>query len=94
MPFSAIIIGAGPGVGRHVGEKLLKEGWKVALGSRSLDIPAAKADGFHGFKIDVTSSDTIIPTLEGVQDALGAPPNVIIYNGAAPTPPFFTAFLL
>lgn len=81
MSLSAVIIGAGPAVGRHVGDKLLKEGWKVALGNRKPDVAAAKADGFHAFSIDITASDGVLPALEGAAKELGSPANVVIYNG-------------
>lgn len=80
MVFSAIILGAGPNVGASVSQKLLKEGWKVALGSRNPDFETGKRDGFIPFKVDVLKSDSVIPALEAATAELGGPPNFVLYN--------------
>ena len=42
MSLIALVIGAGPGVGRHVAQKLKNEGYKVALGSRHPDFDSER----------------------------------------------------
>ena len=80
----AFIIGAGSNVGKSVGEMLLKNGYKVALGSRRLDQNADK-DGFFPVTVDVTKPETIASAFKTVEEKLGAPASVVVYNGTMAT---------
>lgn len=76
----AFIIGAGSNVGKSVAEMLLKNGYKVALGSRKLDQNVDK-DGFLPVTVDVTKPETIASAFKTVEEKLGAPASVVVYNG-------------
>ena len=59
--------------------KLYNEGYKVAVASRSQSDPTeGKA---LPLKVDVTKENDIISAFKQVTKSLGAPPNVVVYNG-------------
>jgi NAD(P)-dependent dehydrogenase (short-subunit alcohol dehydrogenase family) len=59
--------------------KLYNEGYKVAVASRSQSDPTeGKA---LPLKVDVTKENDIISAFKQVEKSLGAPPNVVVYNG-------------
>lgn len=74
----ALIIGAGSNVGGSVAQTLVKQNYKVAVGSRTKrdNVP----DGFYPFTVDVTRPESIKPAFEKVIADVG-PPNVVIFNG-------------
>ena len=81
MALNAIILGSGAQVGRAVANKLVKEGYRVAIGSRNPDIETLKRDGLHGFAIDLYHAENVVPALEAVEREFCAPPDVVVYNG-------------
>ncbi len=75
----AFIIGAGSNVGDSVAQTLLKQNYKVALGSRNPkrdNVP----EGLYPFSIDVTKPESINPAFDKVIADIG-PPNIVIFNG-------------
>ncbi|KAF8917070.1 hypothetical protein CPB85DRAFT_1431684 [Mucidula mucida] len=76
----AFIIGAGSNVGDSVAQILLKQNYKVALGSRNPkrdNVP----EGLYPFSIDVTKPESIKPAFDKVTADVG-PPNIVIFNAA------------
>lgn len=61
--------------------KFYDEGYKVAVASRSQSDPTeGKA---LPLKVDVTKENDIISAFKQVKQSFGAPPNVVVYNGAS-----------
>lgn len=87
MTLTALILGAGPGVGHTVAAKLISADYAVAAASRNPDLTIAQTIGFHALKADLAQPDTIPALFSRAQEALGAAPNVVIYNGNRYTPP-------
>ncbi|MEV5499946.1 SDR family NAD(P)-dependent oxidoreductase [Nonomuraea fuscirosea] len=78
MP-GAVIIGAGPGIGRSVARRFAKEGLRVALVSRTggtLDLEGALA-----YRADSTNEDELRAALDAAAGELGTP-DVVVYNAA------------
>ncbi|KAJ7579755.1 hypothetical protein C8J56DRAFT_1006603 [Mycena floridula] len=82
----ALILGAGPNVGKSVAATLKSYGYQIALGSRNPDFEGVKADGYFAVRVDVSNTDSIIEAFATVNKDLG-PPNVVIYNAATHTSP-------
>ena len=82
----ALILGAGPRIGTSVAERFAKDGYKVAIASRSGDGKKNEA-GFLALKADFTKPESISPLFSSVKSELGAFPDVVVYNAAALTPP-------
>ncbi len=60
--------------------KFYDEGYKVAVASRSQSDPTeGKA---LPLKVDVTNENDIASAFKQVKQSFGAPPNVVVYNGA------------
>ncbi|MCC9705571.1 SDR family NAD(P)-dependent oxidoreductase [Streptomyces sp. MNU76] len=90
MPVIAVI-GAGPGLGLSIARRFGREGFQVALVSRTqdkLDALAARLaeDGIEaaGFAADVTRPDSLQSALAAVADRFGAV-DVLEYSPADPT---------
>jgi len=91
MP-GAIIIGAGPGIGRSVARRFAAEGMPIALVARtnaSLDNVTASLAG-HGVRVirataDSADENALRAALDAAIDALG-PPDVVVYNAAVVRP--------
>ncbi|KAF8901831.1 hypothetical protein CPB85DRAFT_1227563 [Mucidula mucida] len=73
----ALIIGAGPNIGDSVAHALLKQDYKVAVGSRTAK---RSTDAFYPFTIDITKPESIKAAFDTVAKELG-PPNVVVFNG-------------
>ena len=82
----ALILGAGPRIGTAVAERFAKDGYKVAIASRSGN-GTKNASGFLALKADFTKPETISPLFDGVKKEFGAFPSVVVYNAAALTAP-------
>jgi NAD(P)-dependent dehydrogenase (short-subunit alcohol dehydrogenase family) len=87
MP-GAIIIGAGPGIGASVAQRLAREGLAVAVLARSratVDSALASLDAIRadsvGVTADVTDEQALRAALDEVVDRLGVP-EVLVYNAA------------
>jgi hypothetical protein len=81
----AFIVGAGSNVGFAVARRFLKEGYKVAVGSRKPDVDDARKNGFVPVTIDVSEQATITAAFTEVEKELG-PANVVVYNGTLSLP--------
>jgi NAD(P)-dependent dehydrogenase (short-subunit alcohol dehydrogenase family) len=73
----AVVIGAGPGIGRAVAERFAREGLPVAVLSRR---PPAYA-GALALPADVTDEDALRAALDEAAARLG-PPDAVVYNAA------------
>lgn len=81
-----LILGAGARVGASVAEKFAKNGYKIALASRSGT--GTKTDqGYLSLKADFTKPDSIPPLFDAIKTEFKAAPNVVIYNAASLTSP-------
>ncbi len=76
------IVGIGPGNGEAFARRYSKEGYQVALLSRSqerIEAVAKATPGAQAFVYDAADPDAAGPVFERVRDALG-PVDVLIYN--------------
>jgi short-subunit dehydrogenase len=87
-----LIVGAGPGISSNTAKKFGKEGFKVALISRSLDSllkyeNELKNDGIEaeGFPGDASSAESLKAAIDQVIKAHGKI-DVLLYNAAAGSP--------
>ena len=87
MP-GAIVIGAGPGIGTSVAQRLAREGLPVAVLARSratVDAALGSLAGIGsdtvGVTADVTDEHALRAALDEVVDRLGVP-EVLVYNAA------------
>ncbi|GAA4628912.1 SDR family NAD(P)-dependent oxidoreductase [Actinoallomurus vinaceus] len=87
MP-SAVIIGAGPGIGRAVARRFAREGLPVALIARSEATLEASADAVAASGVrsvsltaDATDETALRQALDEAAAELG-PPEVVVYNAA------------
>ncbi|MCF6474929.1 SDR family NAD(P)-dependent oxidoreductase [Nonomuraea sp. MG754425] len=78
MP-GAVIVGAGPGIGRSVARRFAGEGLPVALISRSGD--ALGLEGARTYRADVADEGELRAALDAAAEALGTP-DVVVYNAA------------
>lgn len=79
-----LIAGAGPGLGASIGRRFAKEGFKVALASRSqqkIDAVAAGVDGAKGYATDATDESAVQALFARVADELG-PPDAVVFNAS------------
>jgi NAD(P)-dependent dehydrogenase (short-subunit alcohol dehydrogenase family) len=82
MP-GAVIVGAGPGIGRSVARRFAKEGLPVALVSRTgttLDLEGALA-----YRADSADEGELRAALDAAAGELGTP-DVVVYNAAIVRP--------
>lgn len=77
---SIFIIGAGANVGRSVALRFKREGYRVAVGSRSPNVDGARKDGLFPVTLDVSQEASIGEAFKAVEKEFGAPPNVVVYN--------------
>ncbi|KZV87309.1 hypothetical protein EXIGLDRAFT_800718 [Exidia glandulosa HHB12029] len=86
MSLVALILGAGANVGKGVraaAQALKSQGYTVVVGSRS----ATKVDGAsHAVNLDATQPETIKAAFAETEQFAG-PPNVVVFNTSALTPP-------
>lgn len=74
-----LVLGAGPGIGANVMSYFAIKGYRVALGARSL---SDRRKGEHlELHIDLTQPETVPSVFDRVEQELGCPPSVVIYNG-------------
>ncbi|KAJ9499551.1 hypothetical protein H2202_005134 [Exophiala xenobiotica] len=83
-----LILGAGPNIGHHVATTFLSHGYKVALASRTTKNHSNDADHKNQIYIavDLSKPETIPAVFNTVKTQLGAPPSVVVYNGALRIP--------
>ncbi|GLY88724.1 SDR family NAD(P)-dependent oxidoreductase [Actinoallomurus iriomotensis] len=87
MP-GAVVIGAGPGIGRSVARRFAREGLPVALVTRSAGTLAGAADAVSAFGVpvvpltaDSTDETELRAALDAAFGALGLP-DAVVYNAA------------
>jgi NAD(P)-dependent dehydrogenase (short-subunit alcohol dehydrogenase family) len=83
---TAIVIGAGPGIGLSVARRLAREGLSVGVIARAaptVDAAVAALSGHavHGVVADATDEAALRRALDEVADRLG-PPEMLVYNAA------------
>ncbi len=81
---TALIVGAGPGLGAALARRFTAAGMTVAVARRQADELRALAqeiDG-HAFACDVTDADAVAALFEAVAAALG-PPDLVVYHAGA-----------
>jgi NAD(P)-dependent dehydrogenase (short-subunit alcohol dehydrogenase family) len=81
---TALIVGAGPGLGAALARRFTAAGMTVAVARRQADqlrALAAEIDG-HAFACDATDADAVAALFEEVVAALG-PPDLVVYNSGA-----------
>ncbi|MEV0311800.1 SDR family NAD(P)-dependent oxidoreductase [Nonomuraea fuscirosea] len=78
MP-GAVIIGAGPGIGRSVARRFAKEGLRVALVSRTAG--TLGLEGVLAYRADSANEDELRAALDAAAGELGTP-DVVVYNAA------------
>ncbi|PNP55307.1 hypothetical protein THARTR1_04449 [Trichoderma harzianum] len=76
----ALILGAGSNVGQALSSTFSQAGYKVALVSRSAKESSSATQ--VSIAADLTNPDAIPPIFASVRKALGADPNVVVYNAA------------
>jgi NAD(P)-dependent dehydrogenase (short-subunit alcohol dehydrogenase family) len=82
---SALIVGAGPGLGASLARVFMRDGgMRVVMASRQLDKlqPVAGALGAVALRCDATDPADVKALFEQASDALGAPPDVVVYNAS------------
>ncbi|MEU3186810.1 SDR family NAD(P)-dependent oxidoreductase [Streptomyces sp. NPDC006923] len=93
MP-GAIVIGAGPGIGRSVARRFAREGLPIALIARTATTPADAAEevspSTRGVPVvpltaDSTDETALCAALDAAVDAFGLP-DVVVYNAAVIQP--------
>ncbi len=81
----ALVTGASRGIGKALAERLVAEGWLVAVLARSADALAAIADEHPGqvlpLVVDVTRADELATAGEALRERWGAPDLVVANAG-------------
>jgi NADP-dependent 3-hydroxy acid dehydrogenase YdfG len=83
---SAIVIGAGPGIGLSVAQRIAREGLPVGVIARADATVVAAKDALsgrevHGVAADATDEVALRGALDEIADRLG-PPELLVYNAA------------
>jgi NAD(P)-dependent dehydrogenase (short-subunit alcohol dehydrogenase family) len=83
---SAIVIGAGPGIGLSVARRIAREGIPVGVIARgeatvTLAVDALSGHEVHGVAADATDEAALRGALDEITDRLG-PPDLLVYNAA------------
>lgn len=84
MTDTILIVGAGPGLGAAIGRRFQREGFNIALASRSQDKVNAVASGIPGAKgyaCDATDEASVKALYEQVTADMGAP-NCVVFNAS------------
>jgi 3-oxoacyl-[acyl-carrier protein] reductase len=84
----ALVTAASKGIGRGIAAALVAEGTKVAIPSRSAErVEAAAAEiGATGFVHDQDDLDGVPALVQRVEQALGAPVDILVTNTGGPPP--------
>ncbi|KAG8989959.1 hypothetical protein FRB94_013874 [Tulasnella sp. JGI-2019a] len=85
-PPIAFIVGYGPGVGAAVARRLKNDGFFVAVASRRVK-PGPDTSDPHdydlGIRLDMAKPEDVGPAFSEVEEELGRPPSLVVYNAAA-----------
>jgi len=86
LPYrSALIVGAGPGLGASLARAFMQDaGMRVVMAARQLDKlqPAADALGAVALRCDVTDPADVMALFDQTSDRLGSAPDVVVYNAS------------
>ncbi|MFY7868434.1 MAG: SDR family NAD(P)-dependent oxidoreductase [Exiguobacterium sp.] len=89
---TAVIIGAGPGIGLHTAEQFAKNGYQVALLARNADRLmdyekqlAKKGYRAKRFEVDTRSEEDLKLVMDQIYDTFGSI-DAVVYNAIAATP--------
>lgn len=77
------VFGGTGNVGSALAKRFAKQGYKVALASRSAETGFRAEDGSLLVKLDVAQPSTISGAFETVKEHFGRTPSVVVYNGAS-----------
>jgi 3-oxoacyl-[acyl-carrier protein] reductase len=80
---TALVTAGSRGIGRAIAAELVAEGARVAISSRSPEA-AAEELGVAGIPHDSADLDGVPALVEAVEDALGAPLDVVVTNTGGP----------
>lgn len=80
-PRTAIVTGAGRGIGAAVAKRLAGHGHRVAVVDKDADVAASTAEAIGGLAItaDVADEDAVTGAVAATADALG-PPTILVNN--------------
>jgi len=83
---TAIVIGAGPGIGLSVARRIAREGLSVGVVARARPAVASAVDALagaeaHGVAADATDEVALRGAIDEIADRLG-PPELLVYNAA------------
>jgi NAD(P)-dependent dehydrogenase (short-subunit alcohol dehydrogenase family) len=83
---TAIVIGAGPGIGLSVARRIAREGLSVGVIARAgptvaSSVAALSDHDVHGVAADATDETALRRALDEIVDRLG-PPELLVYNAA------------
>lgn len=79
-----LIVGAGPGLGASIGRRFAKEGFRVAVASRTqskIETVAGAIPGAKAYTVDATDEAAVVGLFEQVTADLGAP-DVAVFNAS------------
>jgi len=76
----AIIFGVGARTGYGIAQKFAREGFKVAVTSRTVT-EGVTPEGYLAIKADLAKAELIPSVFQTVKSKLGVP-SVVIYNGS------------
>ncbi|KAH8665423.1 hypothetical protein BGZ61DRAFT_431325 [Ilyonectria robusta] len=82
-----LVLGAGKNIGQGVAQKFRSAGYRVALVSRSAEDRGTTSEGDTTLRADLSNPSSVPSIFTAVKEILGGPPNVVVYNAAALTPP-------
>ncbi|KAI9712663.1 MAG: hypothetical protein M1820_001284 [Bogoriella megaspora] len=81
----ALILGAGKNIGAALANRFSKNGYSLALASRSVSNPTP--DGHLGISVDLSKPSSASAIFTTLRKEFGSAPTVIIYNAGSLTPP-------
>jgi NAD(P)-dependent dehydrogenase (short-subunit alcohol dehydrogenase family) len=84
---SALIVGAGDGLSASLARLFANEGMQVALAARNVDKLASLAEAIGAVPLacDAREPEQVVALFETTDRALGASPDIVIYNASART---------
>ena len=73
-----LVLGAGPGIGKHVAQAFAAKGYRVALASRT---DSGVDEGHIHITADFSNPEQVASVFETVQLRFNTAPSVVVYNG-------------
>src|SRR3954451_23260946 len=82
---NALIVGAGRGLSASLARRFADKGLRVALAARNSEklAPLCAETGAKAFACDAINPEQVAGMFAAVEDALGAAPDVVVYNASA-----------